>query len=1086
MKSKKRCLSKRSILLTTSLLALVLAITGRVSAAEIDHYYKPHDALITKSCSNSTWQEVTEYRIASTNFTAGKKYLIVINFSILIGTDTNQNAMARVLHGNAVFSDSTFRHRTRTYLSGHCGHGYHYWTVWQAVSGEDIRIEVTQPTAVATDVYTEEYEAFIINLSDDLSEGTDWSYQAETHSGDVPDSWTPGASVTFDGANHDWLVLGLCRFVLNGTASYYAIRTEDFTDGKVYSQIAYLGADVNDYRPIMNMVGLTNVGPNHTVGVTAMSTSANRHDWSDSKIFVLDLNKFQDHWTGYSTTSVSLSVLNGVYEVYGKGDYLTSQTGNVLIWSQEVADVGENTKSIVDRIQVNGSTVPSGHQDARRELAWGSSDEDAHHHIYLDSLSQGYNDIDIDMAETVDVSPAPVIDIHSLVIFSMELFAGPTSHYVDGDTGDDGANVPYRLQSAPAKTIQAAINASNIGTVYVRKAAGTYDSFQMESNVNVVGTDATWAEPSSRNDYPTVHNTTRAPVWLLGPLSNCRIANLKVTGGKMEQGQIYVSGYYGEIANDVIIEKCWLYQGSHVGIQLRGAAAPTIKDCDIEDPRTSGISSFLYGIDPASTPMIIQGCDLSGLAGYGDGWGLRAGIGLVAENDGNFDVVIGGDGALANHIHHMGRAGIRLEDLGAGCDITIDNNEINNNSDGQYNQYAPGIIVDNVSKVTIKRNTIHDNMRAGIAIANNSDVTVGAEASVTAPIADIQSQYGNDIYGNYAGVAFGGRDRATSNGTFVIRGNQIYTNRGGARGGIALRGEVTGTVLIKQNEIYDNERGGISIHDDCTAEIIQNNIYNQYLAGGIHTGNINTFYGTNGGADLTIRQNKVHDNLGINYGGGIDVRHASGTIENNIVYNNSRGGIRFSDWIDEIVHNTVVNNGNDNGTPADPSDDVGGGIIYDGLAGAVNDPPVGVPPAPLLIRNNISVYNQKAGIRACFDNTGLERDYNLLYANRPWNDTFNRANAPDCGWPTLDDMSCIKQQYGGCGAYFVKGVGILLDDPNDIIADPLFKDMAGNDYRLQRLSEGDGNDSPAINAGDDGDDMGAYGGTYYIDDSEIP
>ncbi len=1071
MKSKKRCLSKRSILLTTSLLALVLAITGRVSAAEIDHYYKPHDALITKSCSNSTWQEVTEYRIASTNFTAGKKYLIVINFSILIGTDTNQNAMARVLHGNAVFSDSTFRHRTRTYLSGHCGHGYHYWTVWQAVSGEDIRIEVTQPTAVATDVYTEEYEAFIINLSDDLSEGTDWSYQAETHSGDVPDSWTPGASVTFDGANHDWLVLGLCRFVLNGTASYYAIRTEDFTDGKVYSQIAYLGADVNDYRPIMNMVGLTNVGPNHTVGVTAISTSANRHDWSDSKIFVLDLNKFQDHWTGYSTTSVSLSVLNGVYEVYGKGDYLTSQTGNVLIWSQEVADVGENTKSIIDRIQVNGSTVPSGHQDARRELAWGSSDEDAHHHIYLDSLSQGYNDIDIDMAETVDVSPAPVIDIHSLVIFSMELFAGPTSHYVDGDTGDDGANVPYRLQSAPAKTIQAAINASNIGTVYVRKAAGTYDSFQMESNVNVVGTDATWAEPSSRNDYPTVHNATRAPVWLLGPLSNCRLAYFKITGGKMEQGQIYVSGYYGEIANDVIIEKCWLYQGSHVGIQLRGAAAPTIKDCDIEDPRTSGISSFLYGIDPASTPLIIQGCDLSGLTGYADGWGLRAGINLVAENDGNFDVVIGGDGLLANHIHHMGRAGIRLEDLGTGCDITIDNNEIDNNSDGQYNQYAPGILVDNASKVTIKRNTIHDNMRAGIAIANNSDVTIGAEASVTDPIADIQSQYGNDIYGNYAGVAFGGRDRATSNGTFVIRGNQIYTNTGGARGGIALRGEVTGTVLIKQNEIYDNERGGISIHDNCTAEITQNNIYNQYITGGIHTGKDGqTWYGTDGGANLTIRQNKVHDNLGINYGGGIDVRHASGTIENNIVYNNSRGGIRYSDWIDEIVNNTVYNNGND-------TNDSGGGIIYDDLTGAFNDPPSGVPPAPLLIRNNISVYNQNAGIRACFDNAGLERDYNLVY--------LNNGRTDDCGWYTsgevsyVDNLRCANMQYGGCGADVPRP--LAMDDPHDIIADPVFESITpgSEDFHLKA-------GSPAIDAGDDGDDMGAYGGPNPIDDSEIP
>jgi hypothetical protein len=58
-----------------------------------------------------------------------------------------------------------------------------------------------------------------------------------------------------------------------------------------------------------------------------------------------------------------------------------------------------------------------------------------------------------------------------------------TTHYVDDDTGDDAANAPYALTSTPAKTIQAAVDACLFGTVYVKKAVGSYDTLQMKSNV---------------------------------------------------------------------------------------------------------------------------------------------------------------------------------------------------------------------------------------------------------------------------------------------------------------------------------------------------------------------------------------------------------------------------------------------------------------------------------------------------------------------------------------------------------------------------------------------------------------------------
>jgi hypothetical protein len=158
----------------------------------------------------------------------------------------------------------------------------------------------------------------------------------------------------------------------------------------------------------------------------------------------------------------------------------------------------------------------------------------------------------------------------------------------------------------------------------------------------------------------------------------------------------------------------------------------------------------------------------------------------------------------------------------------------------------------------------------------------------------------------------------------------------------------------------------------------------------------------------------------------------------------------------------------------------GGGIIYDDLVGAVNDPVGGYPLFSIPIRNNITAYNVKAGIsvrlptNAC-DTTGTYRDYNLLYGNNPYHFAMIRFG------PTFQ-----PPQLGRCPG-----------NANEIFAEPLFDDRENDDYRIQftdfPLSE---NDSPAVDAGDDtyGDDvsvppgvgtididMGAYGGPYAID-----
>jgi len=448
------------------------------------------------------------------------------------------------------------------------------------------------------------------------------------------------------------------------------------------------------------------------------------------------------------------------------------------------------------------------------------------------------------------------------------------------------------------------------------------------------------------------------------------------------------------------------------------------------------------------------------------------------KNPSNAGIYIGGTGtagidnktAITDcNIHDNSGPGIKIDGSTSITAPTIDSNNINDNSqEGTY-------IVDagsNSEDAIIVNNTIQNNTLAGINIGGDSYVTVGEN---------------NDINNNYVGIAFDTGDPSSK--PVMITGNNIHHND---IGGIEIADAIAGEVTITQNHIHSNTTAGIGIKNSCTLVITKNAVEGN-VRGGIKTGDETEdpggFDGTDGTANLTIKQNKVYGNGASGYGGGIDVRHADGTIYNNLVYENHRGGIRFGDWIDEIINNTVSDNGNDNGTTGpDPDDDIGGGIIYDDINAedAVNAPPTGTPPDPPDapdIKNNICAYNYRAGIRACFTNTpgSEEQDYNLVH--------FNNGMTDDCGWYTsegvsyVDGLRCPRRQFGGCGV-LVSSPPQVLDGPHNIIADPLFEDRVNDDYRIKSGSlakdAGDTNYGTDLNippaVGTSIIDMGAYGG----------
>lgn len=448
----------------------------------------------------------------------------------------------------------------------------------------------------------------------------------------------------------------------------------------------------------------------------------------------------------------------------------------------------------------------------------------------------------------------------------------------------------------------------------------------------------------------------------------------------------------------------------------------------------------------------------------------QAGIGLwrASGTSGVITVTIGQSGA-GNDIYDNGFAGVRLDGI---TDAIVRNNDLHDNHQGGirtfsgidqlsiednqiYSNEMGGINSFGASLLLVSGNRINSNgilhHHAGIRIRNDScDATIenntiyeNGSAGVLVERSDSVSIVNNEIYSNsWAGITNKKEEAPTSANSLTVSGNNIYDN---GYAGIAL---ACGNSLTidQRNDIYQNGYAGIAILGACTLDIADNTIRNNVRAGiyagePLITGSDSGFFGNPGDAHVTIKRNKVYNNGKDGYGGGIEARYASGVISNNLIYKNHMVGIRYCDWIDEIVNNTVVANGQ-NGT--------GAGIAYDDLTGAITDPPSGTG-TNIPIRNNICADNELAGI---FDGLcGDLRDYNLLSGNFGWD-----AN-PGCTGSPWESNPCKRQQLGTCSA-----------NGNEIFADPLFADKANDEYELQA-------GSPAIGAGYDGTDMGAYGGS---------
>lgn len=156
--------------------------------------------------------------LSSSNFTAGKKYLIYVCATVAHSSaGTSDHFKIRTVHGSTAFEHSDFLLEPGA-GGNRYGYSYRYFTVWTAVASEGVDIEVACSAATDT-AYVDRAFVFFMNLSDDLTEGTDWEFSESLTETTVPSqSPTTHSSVTVDAAspnNGNWLVLAQCNIEPN-------------------------------------------------------------------------------------------------------------------------------------------------------------------------------------------------------------------------------------------------------------------------------------------------------------------------------------------------------------------------------------------------------------------------------------------------------------------------------------------------------------------------------------------------------------------------------------------------------------------------------------------------------------------------------------------------------------------------------------------------------------------------------------------------------------------------------------------------------------------------------------------------------
>lgn len=370
--------------------------------------------------STGSYADITGASIASGSFTAGKKYLIEVTAQIGLSGITDTGGL-RVAHGGTAFADSESQINSDIASSRTT---YHWFTVWTAVSSEAITLQASRTSGTTDTVNIDQISMTAMNLSDDVTENTDWFFAEDGTDSGLTSTWVDGASITFTPgtAGHDWLVKTITR--IDPTVVNEAMITRIDRSGEATSSLPQAGHEPQSSASTgwMHYVDrVFNLGASSNTFKEQSSSSTNDHTRLYSAIFAINLNEFRNHANAYTEADVSLGTSNYAVELQTIS-ITPAVAGDVLIGAFWGFDRNSAAAEAEFRVQYDNGDQPAAQTTDNYQFSTGNdaTDEEALSLITLLSATAAAHTIDLD--GSADISTAtPAGQYRSLWAFTMEL-----------------------------------------------------------------------------------------------------------------------------------------------------------------------------------------------------------------------------------------------------------------------------------------------------------------------------------------------------------------------------------------------------------------------------------------------------------------------------------------------------------------------------------------------------------------------------------------------------------------------------------------------------------------------------------------
>ncbi len=373
---------------------------------------------------DASWTDVhADAEIATGAFTGSKKYLVIVN-ALFRGSDVNQVFGIKVVHGATPtdFATSVMQIEPNNLTT------YDYDFFWfdvfdQPATPETIKVQFKTLDSGQT-VFADEVRVFAINLTDDLTENTDWHFNENTTGATHTTTafgagQTDRASVTFTPgtAGDDWLILSRARIEVQATGANYEIATLNESEALVRGQISHEGEDITDEFRVHTIPwvaeGLS--AAEHTYKVQSRDDVTGVHDYVSSAILALNLDLFESHSVIQTTGTIATTTT--FTEIATLGSYSPTTTGDHLVIGDALFTDGFSEAKL--RLQFDGTSDPTGWEtDATQWRAWDATDRFNVPVAIIRSIGSGgvTVDLDGDADNTFDLWSD-----RTIVAFSMEL-----------------------------------------------------------------------------------------------------------------------------------------------------------------------------------------------------------------------------------------------------------------------------------------------------------------------------------------------------------------------------------------------------------------------------------------------------------------------------------------------------------------------------------------------------------------------------------------------------------------------------------------------------------------------------------------